>query len=154
MSKIVSLVLGGFVIAASLTLGSGSFAGDSKVVVASAPPAPPSTVVGIARVTWGLSTPGGVGTFRVAVTSTGPLRAGAVWVQAVSPGAPTLQGPVGAAAKPSFSAVGAAAGTANGRCYDVVLAIEPDSASAGIALDPKNSRRRVCLDPDGAGIYN
>ena len=151
MSKVVSLVVGGFVVAASITLGSGSFAGDSKVVVA---PTPPSNVVGIARVTWALSSPGGVGTFRVAVTSTGPLRAGAVWVQAISPGAPTLQGPVGAAAKPSFFAVGATAGTANGRCYDVVLAVEPDSASSGITLDPKNSRRRVCLDPDGAGIYN
>jgi hypothetical protein len=144
----ISYVLGTVVALSALTFVSVAVAGD-KVVAAPAP----VSVVGISRVTWSLVSPGGVGTFRVTVTSTGPVRSGAVWVQARSPGAPTLQGPVGA--KPGYlGGVGTAGGTANGRCYDVVLAMEPDSSGAGIVIDPKNSTRRVCLDPDGAGIFN
>ena len=146
----ISYVLGAVVALSALTVVSVAVAGD-KVVAAPAP----VSVVGISRVTWSLVSPGGVGTFRVTVSSTGPVRSGAVWVQARSPGAPTLQGPVGSAAKAGyFGGVATAGGTANGRCYDVVLAIEPDSSGAGIVIDPKNSTRRVCLDPDGAGIFN
>ena len=148
MLRRISNVLGALVALSALTLVSVAVAGD-KVVAAPAP----VSVVGISRVTWSLVSPGGVGTFRVTVTSTGPVRSGAVWVQARSPGAPTLQGPVGAKAG-ALGGVGTAGGTANGRCYDVVLAMEPDSSGAGIVIDSKNSTRRVCLDPDGAGIFN
>ncbi len=97
---------------------------------------------------------GGVGTFRVKVSSSATLRAGAVWVQAVSAGAPTIQGPIGAVAKPGSIGAGSVGGTANGRCYTVKLVIEPDSTGAGITLDPKNSSRKVCLYPDGTGIVH
>jgi len=151
MFKVTSCIVRGLLVASVLTVASVSFADDSKGVL----PAPTSsTVVGITKVTWGLTYPGGVGTFRVTVSSTGPVRAGAVWAQAISSGAPTVQGPIGAVYKPGASASAQVSGTGNGRCYDVVLAIEPDSAGSGVKLDPKNSSRRVCLDPDGAGIYN
>jgi hypothetical protein len=110
-----------------------------------------STVVSITNVTWSLTNPGGVGTFRVTVGSTGALPAGRVWAQASSPGAPTIQGPIGAAKVGGYGS-GDVRGTANGRCYVVKLAVEPDSTSLGIKLDPKNSSRKVCLDPDGKGI--
>lgn len=151
MKKALSCLVRGVVVAAVVTVASVAVADNSKVAPA-APPAP--TLVGIQRVTWGLTYPGGVGTFRVTVSSTGPFRAGAVWVQAISPGTATVQGPIGAVFKPGASAVAQVPGTGNGRCYNIVLAIEPDSAGSGVTLDPKNSSRRVCLDPDGAGIYN
>ena len=150
MLKIVSRILGAVVVVTAVTVASVCVADDDKF----APPAPPSgSVVSITRVTWGLTYPGGVGTFRVTVASTGALPAGAVWAQAISPGAPTLQAPIGGA-KPGAFGSAQVPGTGNGRCYNVVLAIEPDSAGSGVRLDPKNSSRRVCLDPDGAGIYN
>ena len=151
MLKIVSRILGAVVVVTVVTVASVCVADDGKFV---APAAPSGSVVSITKVTWGLTYPGGVGTFRVTVGSTGPIAAGAVWAQAISPGAPTLQGPIGGVAKPGASGSAQVPGTGNGRCYNVVLAIEPDSSSSGVRLDPKNSSRRVCLDPDGAGIYN
>ncbi len=151
MSNLVSRTVSGLALVSVLTLASVCMAGDAKVV---SPAVPSGPVVSITRVTWGLTYPGGVGAFRVTVGSTGALRAGAVWAQAVSPGTPTLQAAVGGVAKPGAVGVAQIPGTGNGRCYDVVLAIEPDSASSGVRLDPKNSTRRVCLDPDGAGIYH
>jgi len=150
MSKSVSYLVRALAVASVLTVASVAVADDSKLL----PAAPPATVVSIQKVTWGLTYPGGVGTFRVTVSSTGTFRAGAVWAQAISPGAPTVQGPIGGVFKPGASALGQVPGTGNGRCYNIVLAIEPDSSGSGVRLDPKNSSRRVCLDPDGAGIYN
>jgi hypothetical protein len=147
MLKSVSKIVGMFAAISVLSVATMASA-DGK-----AAPAPPN-VVAITNVTWGLAMPGGVGTFRVTVSSSATLRAGAVWVQAVSAGAPTLQGPIGAVAKPGSLGAASVAGTANGRCYTVKLAIEPDSSGAGITLDPKNSSRKVCLDPDGTGIVH
>lgn len=142
----VSRIVGTFAAISVLSVATMASA-DGKVA-----PAPPN-VVAITNVTWGLVMPGGVGTFRVTVSSSATLRAGTVWAQAVSAGAPTIQGPIGAAAKAGLlGGAASVAGTANGRCYMVKLVIEPDSAGAGITLDPKNSSRKVCLDPDGTGI--
>ena len=123
----------------------------SLTAVASAAQAGPT--VGIANVTWALVSPGGVGTFTVSVRNMGPgsLPSGAVWVQAVSPGATTIQGPV-AGAKATMSANAAVAPTAGGRCYTVTLRVEPDSKQYAIMIDKATGSRRVCLDPDGTGI--
>lgn len=138
MVKVLSRAVGGLVLASLSAVAVPSSAGGS--------------VVSIEKVTWSLTNPGGVGTFRVVVASSGTLKAGSVWAQASSPGAATIQGPIGAVAKPGAYGTGEVKGTANGRCYLVKLAIEPDSSTLGIKLDPKNSSRKVCLDPDGTGI--
>lgn len=145
MPKAPSVVVMSLLAASLSTLAPASRADEAIPLQAT------STVVSLNNVTWSLTNPGGVGTFRVTVGSSGALRAGSVWAQASSAGAPTVQGAIGAA-KPGGFGNGDVRGTANGRCYVVKLAVEPDSSSLGIKLDPKNSSRKVCLDPDGKGI--
>ena len=131
------------VIAASLALSSTLCAGAALA----------GPTVSISNVRWALANPGGVGTFTVTVKSTGAAPAKAVWPQAVSPGATTIQGGAGAFTKANaFTSTALLAPTAGGRCYTITLGIEPDSAVYGIIIDPKLGSRRVCLDPDGKGI--
>ncbi len=113
----------------------------------------PNPVVGITGVTWALSNPGGVGTFRVTIANTGgvALQPNAVWAQAVSAGATTIQGGFPGAKAGTSSSINLSP-TSSGRCYVISLVIEPDSATQGISITPKAASTKVCLDPDGKGI--
>jgi hypothetical protein len=110
-------------------------------------------VANLDNVTWSLASPGGVGTFQATVSNSGDaaIPAGKLYVMAK---APTGNSPQAATGKIAPAATGtvALAPTLNGACYTISLAIDPDSAAAGIKINPKAASRKVCLDPDGKGI--